>query len=307
MHYSRTGFCLAVFFTASLSTALSATLEKAKASVLAMGVTLDGDSRPDLGRAMTDAFSAAMLKKGNYRIFSHDTAPKPTRPGKGKKGDLMLGAIPLDAYGKVPAMPQLDYLFTFNLIGAKDRYALTVKKIDAHTQEVLQAHELATTGSLERVFALVPEALEKLDARKATMPFPRTQSPSEVRAAQPATKQSIAVSTTPRNPGTAGGVPMEYAEENLKTVPKALVYRRVGSVVTSNTPWKFAIVQPADGKNLGVSDTVQVLWDDSGKTYSELKVSNYEQGKVITDFGHNAAHKPLFSGDAVYGWAEPLW
>jgi hypothetical protein len=300
------GFCIALALLASLPAAwAAATAEKSKASVLALDVTVDGAARPDVGRAMADAFSAAMLKRGNYRLFANETAPKPQKP-KGKKGEIMLGAGPAPAAPKPAVVPQLDYLFTFNLIGQDSRYALTVKKIDAKTQEVLDAQEFATQGPLDKVFTLVPQALDKLDAKKRVHPFPVSQAPSEIRAAQPVVRQLVNSAPT-RSPGTYTGVPPEYADKDLSRVPKAYVYRRVGSITETNGPWKFAVVQPADGKTLGISDTVQVLWDDNGKTYSELKVSNTDSGKVITDLGHNASHHPLFRGDAVYGWAQPLW
>ena len=307
-----THLCLGLLSVSALllshSMALAVTKTTSRASVMPQDVTVDGVARPDVGKALSDAFSAAMLKRGDYRIFSTETV-KPTRPAKAKKGEVTLGAVGPAAGQKV--QPELDYWFTFNLVGQDSRYALTVKKIDARTQEVLGAQELATTGQLERVMALVPQALDKLDAKKRVLPFPMTQSPSEVRAAMPVVRAALPASAPVvaprRSPGTYMGVPPEFANIDLTNVPKALVYRRVGSIEATNQPWKFAIVKPADGKGLGVSDTVQVLWDDNSKTYSSLRVANWDTGRVIADFGHNPAHHPLFVGDAVYGWAEPLW
>jgi hypothetical protein len=300
----------------SHSVALAVTKPTSRASVVPLDVTVNGVSRPDVGKALSDAFSAAMLKRGDYRIFSTESV-KPSRPVKAKKGDVLLGTVgPASSQKALPAssQPEVDYWFTFNLVGQDSRFSLTVKKIDAKTQEVMGAQELATTGQLERVMALVPQALDKLDTKKRVLPFPMSQSPSEVRAAMPAPvvvrsaiPQSAPAPAPRRSPGTYMGVPPEFADIDLTHVPKALVYRRVGSIEATNQPWKFAIVKPMDGKGLGVSDTVQVLWDDTSKTYSSLRVANWDTGRVIADFGHNPSHHPLFVGDAVYGWAEPLW
>jgi hypothetical protein len=299
------GFIFGIALLATLPAAAVTSSEKSKVSLMALDVTLDGDPRPDVGRALSDAFSAAMLKKGTYRLFSSETS-RPARPLQPKAGELSLAASPAAAS---KSAPDVDFWFTFNLVGEANRYALSVKKIDAKTQEVLSAQELTATGQLEKVMALAPQALEKLEVRKRVAPFPMTQSPSEVRAAQPATRSTTSTPSKPshRSPGTYMGVPPEYADIDLSNVPKALVYRRVGSIETTNQPWKFAVVKPLDGKGLGVSETVQVLWDDNSKTYSSLKVGSWDTGRAIADYGHNPSHKALFRGDAVYGWAEPLW
>jgi hypothetical protein len=311
MYFSLTSFCLAILICGTVATAAVKESEKLKASIIAHDVTLDGHPRPDLSRALTDAFTSALLKSGHYRVYSSEILANPTPKTKIRHQDmseLMLGNTANKL--TITKTSPLDHIFTFNLLGEKSRYSLSVKKVDAKTQEVLQTQEITSTGSWENVCLKLKDTLLKLDERKSSTksPFPWSLSPSEIRELRKSPPIAIQPTTTkkaPRNPGTAGGVPMEYAEENLAVVPKALVYRKVGTVVSTNQPWKFAIIQPENGQNLGVSDTVQVLWDHNQKTYSQLRVSNYDNGKVITDFGNNAAHHHLYQGDSVYGWTVP--
>jgi hypothetical protein len=50
-----------------------------------------------------------------------------------------------------------------------------------------------------------------------------------------------------------------------------------------------------------------VLYDDNGKIYADMKIANFDSGRVIADFGNKTpAHHKLFPGDEVFGWAPPL-
>ena len=260
-------------------------------------ITVDGTPRPDIGRAMADSFSAASLKRGNYRVFNVE--PRPAgRAGKGRNKEL--GSLGSSATAKVsgPKPADLDFLFTFNLIGDGNRYALTMKKINAETNEVLEAHEFSTSGRLDKVFSLVPQALERVDARHLPPAFPLSQSPSAVRAAQPV---YVASHPAPQQ------VSIEWKNFDFSKVPKALIYRRVGSIMATNDPWRFCIINPV-GPNtaMRMNDDVQVLWDDTSAVYAKLHVSSLDSGKVIADYGRNPSYHRLFPGDSVFGWAPPM-
>ena len=262
-------------------------------------ITLDGSPRPDIARAMCDSFTSAALKRGHYRVFNMEPQA-PVKAGKGRKKQLdNLGA---NVSGKVsgPKPSELDFLFTFNLIGQDNHYALTMKKLQADTNEVLEAHEFTTTGRLDKVFSLVPQALERVDARKATPTFPLTQSPSAVREAN---SPSYAYQAAPSQSPQAS---LEWKNFDFSKVPKALVYRRVGSILATNDPWRFCIINPVGNSVIHRNDDVQVLWDDTHDVYSKLRVSSFDSGKVIADYGRNPSYHRLFPGDSVYGWAPPL-
>ena len=263
-------------------------------------ITIDGTPRPDIARAMTDSFSSAALKRGNYRVFNMDPQLSAPKAGKGRKKQLdNLGS---GVSGKVsgPKPAELDFLFTFNLIGDENHYALTMKKLRAETNEVLEAHEFTATGRLDKVFSLVPQALERVDARKPVPVFPLSQSPTSVREAN-STGYAYGSSSS------SSQVSLEWKNFDFSKVPKALVYRQIGSIMATNDPWRFCIINPV-GNNTAMrqNDEVQVLWDDSRSVYSRLKVSHLDGGKVIADFGRNPSYHRLFPGDSVYGWAPPM-
>ncbi|MDB6140563.1 MAG: hypothetical protein JWO94_3635 [Verrucomicrobiaceae bacterium] len=263
-------------------------------------VSIDGVSRPDIARAMADSFTAASLRRGNYRVFSMESQAA-ARPGKGRKnlGNLGSSAVVGRISGPQPA--DLDFLFTFNLIGDGNRYSLTMKKVRADSNEVLEAHEFATAGRLDRVFTLVPQALERVDARHLPPSFPQSQSPAAVRA----TQQPAYVSTGAGSSSQA--VPLEWKNFDFSKVPKALIYRRVGSIMATNDPWRFCIINPVGSSGeMRLNDDVQVLWDDTNAVYAKLHVSSMDSGKVIADYGHNPSYHRLFPGDSVFGWAPPV-
>ncbi len=297
---------LAVAFVAALAAAFSPVLQaleqvnRPRVAFVPAEVTIDGVPRPDIGRAMADSFSAASLKRGNYRVFNMEPQAPPARLGKGRKSLPMLGnAVTGQVSG--PKTADLDFLFSFNLIGDGDHFAFTMKKIRADTNEVLEAHELSTTGRLDRVFTLVPKALECVDARHLPPPFPVTQSPATIPSYTPPPAPAY-VHAAPN-----GEVPLEWKNFDFSKVPKALIYRRVGSIAATVDPWRFCIINPLGSTGMmQTHDDVQVLWDNSTSVYAQLHVTGTDSGKVIANYGKNPSYHRLFPGDAVFGWAPPL-
>jgi hypothetical protein len=85
-------------------------------------------------------------------------------------------------------------------------------------------------------------------------------------------------------------------------VPKALVYRHLGTVNYINPTWKFCIIDPVRGYRFHEQDPMHILWDE-GDVYAHLRVSAVERGGVVLDMGRTPDHHPIFKGDKVYGWA----
>jgi hypothetical protein len=286
---------------------------KPKVAFVPTDITINGVARPDIGRALADALCAGALKRGSYRVYNVESTRSVNRNKLRKKQQdgIALGSMPLTLPSESPGgLPSaLDYLISFNLVGDGDRYQFVLKKVRAIDQEVIEAHELSTTGRLDKVFGLVPQALDRLADSNRSPVFPRTQSPAEIRAAEPVVPHII-VPPAPMatRPGTWSGLPLEYVDVDFTKVPKALIYRRVGSIEATNEPWRFAIIRPISRSGFFLNDSLHVLWDDTGGVYASLKVANFDSGKVIADFGGiTPSHHPLFSGDAVYGWAPPLY
>lgn len=279
---------------------------RSKVAFVPNDITVNGFPRPDIGRALADSFSAAALKRGKVRVFNLDVPVAAVKPSKNKKNLGSLGAVASAKGGIVaPLSRDLDYLYTFNLVGEGDRYSLTMKKVRAENNEVVEAHEMSTSGRLDRVFAMVPQALDHIDARLYPPAFPRTQSPAEIRSAVPVVVRDVP--TWNCRPGTWSGVPPEFADIDLSKVPKALVYQRLGMIEAAIDPWRFAIIRPASGARIANSETLDVQWGDGGPgVYSRLRVSGFDSGKVIADYGANPSYHRLYPGDSVYGWAPPV-
>ena len=282
--------------------------ERAKVAVVAQDVTVDGKPRPDIAQALADSLSAGLLKAGGYRVYQPEAAVPRAKGGKGKKGDLMLGRATATR-GKLPE--DVDITFAFNVVGQDDDYHLTMKKIRTADGEVLEVHELSTTGRLDKVFGLVPNVLLKLQAKVPAKPaFPRTQSPAVlVASTQPAaaTGTASAPSANASYWTQPSEVPPEYAEIDFTKVPKALVYQQIGSIQMINEAWKFCIIRPKGDARLKMADNLHVLYDEDGRVYASLRVANFDSGRVIADFGnYTPGYHKLFPGDEVFGWAPPL-
>lgn len=283
--------------------------ERAKVTVIANDVTVDGKPRPDIAQALVDGISAGLLKQGDYRVFH---APQPTQrlKGKGRKGEAaLLSPSQGPALGRLG--DDLDFAFTVNLVGQNDEYRMTVKKVRHRDSEVMEVHELNSHGKLDRLFGMVPDMLKRLQARAKEKPvFPRTQSPAELLGrgfAAPAAASAPATSGNAFYWTTRSELPPEYANIDFSKVPKALVYQRIGAIQFINEAWKFCIIRPTSHARIGLRDSLHVLYDEDGRIYADLTVSNFDSGRVIADFGNRTpGYRKLFPGDEVFGWAPPV-
>lgn len=300
------GFCRQPSSAAQETIALA---ERPKVVIIPNDVTVEGKSRPDIAQALADSFSAGLLKTGDYRVFQAE--PVAPKTGKNKKGEVMLGSSSGGA-ARIPS--DVDIKFTFNLVGQDDDYRFTLKKIRAADSEVLEVHEIETHGKLDKVFGLVPNVLMKMQAKVKQKPaFPRTQSPAQLSGIAPASVTHPAPASAPAVSGNVAywtsraQLPPEYANIDFSKVPKALIYQRVGAVQFINEAWKFAIIRPQSEVKLKVSDGLHILYDEDGKIYADLKIANFDSGRVIADFGNRTpVYHKIFPGDEVFGWAPPI-
>lgn len=295
------GFCPQPSAAAPETVALA---ERPKVVIIPNDVTVDGKSRPDIAQVLVDSFSAGLLKTGDYRVFQAE--PAAPKQGKNKKGDLMLGSSSAGA-ARVPS--DVDIKFTFNLVGQDDDYRFTLKKIRAGDSEVLEVHEIETHGKLDKVFGLVPNVLMKMQAKVKQKPaFPRTQSPAQLSGIiSPRPVAAPAASGNSTYWTSNAALPPEYANIDFSKVPKALIYQHVGSVQFINEAWKFCIIRPQSDVKLKVSDGLHILYDEDGKIYADLKIANFDSGRVIADFGNRTpGYHKIFAGDEVFGWAPPV-
>jgi len=271
--------------------------ERPKLALYAEDVTIDGTPRPDLARALSDTLSAGLLKRGQVRVFSLESAA-------GRDATGMLASPASSSATRVNRLldRDLDYLLTFNVLGVGTEYLLTVKKMRAQTHEVVEAHQFTTVGRESGLFRLMGTVLERVDPRPLHLrhTFPRTQSPATLAHSPRAVLVTVPRESVAYDPWKENVKP----EYDLTNVPKALVYRHLGNVNYINNTWKFVIIRPVSGVHLQDNDALHVLWDE-GDVYAALRVCAVERGGIVADMGRTPDHHPLFAGDKVFGWAPP--
>lgn len=270
--------------------------ERPRLALYAEDVTIDGVARPDLARALTDSLSAGLLKRGQVRVFSLESAA-------GRDATGMLASPIASTAERVNRLLDegLDYVMTYNVLGIGNQHLMSVKKMRARTHEVLEAHQFTSVGHETGLFKLIPTVLERVDPRPSSRSvFPRTQSPATLAPAP--MSQFVVVPIPEAYDPWKENVPPVY---DLSSVRKALVYRQLGTVNYIDNNWKFCIIRPADGTQFEENDPLHILWDE-GDVYAALRVCAIDRGAVVADMGHTPDHHPLFQGDKVFGWAPPL-
>jgi len=280
--------------------------EKPKVAILAEDVTVDGTRRPDLGRALADSLSTNLLRRGQMRVYNLSTEETTT-------GTQTLRA-PKDAginhQGPTALDKDIDYLLSFNLFSNANEHRLTVKKTRVATSELVDSHQFFTYGRVSDVFSLVNKIADRVDPLPVRHAFPTTQSPAAIRAAQPAPyppQRSFWAGdyTNPASPAYDPWRANQVAQYDLTNVPKALIYRELGSIQHIDNTWKFTVVRPVKGVQLRTNDPLHVLYDE-GDVYANLRVGTVEKAGAIADYGRaTPEHHPLFHGDKVFGWHSP--
>lgn len=276
--------------------------EKPKVAILAEDVTVDGTRRPDLGRALADSLSTTLLRRGQMRVFNLSTEET-------KTGTQTLAVSHQEAT-KTPTLDKdIDYLLSFNLFSNANEHRLTVKKTLTTNSELVDSHQFFTYGRVSDVFSLVAKVADRVDPLPVRHAFPATQSPAEIRAQQPdPTPYQSFWAGDYANPASPAYDPWKsnlVAQYDLKNVPKALIYRELGSIQHIDNTWKFTIVRPVKGVELRTNDPLHVLYDE-GDVYANLRVGTVEKGGAVADFGGiTPEHHPLFNGDKVFGWHTP--
>lgn len=298
---------LGVFAVQSLDAAEAVSVlsaQKPKVAIFAEDVTVDGTRRPDLGRALADSLGTSLLRRGQMRVFNLTTAET-------KSGTQTL-MLPESGKTLTPAVGKdVDYLLSFNLFSSANEHRLTVKKTLAATSELVDSHQFFACGRVSDVFSLLRKVVDRVDPLPVRHAFPTTQSPAAIRAAQPDPWPPARPSfwagdyANPASPAYDPWKANLATQYDLKNVPKALVYRELGSIQHIDNTWKFTIVRPVKGVELRTNDPLHVLYDE-GDVYANLRVGTVEQGGAVADFGGKTPeHHPLFRGDKVFGWHTP--
>lgn len=279
--------------------------EKPKIAILAEDVTVDGTRRPDLGRALADSLSTNLLRRGQVRVFNLSTAETAT----GTQTLASPNNADVNAKGLAALDKDIDYLLSFNLFSNASEHRLTIKKTRVDTSELVDSHQFFTYGRVGDVFSLVGKIVDRVDPLPVRHNFPVSQSPAAIRASQPdpLPRQSFFAGDY-KNPSSPAYDPWRanmVSQYDLKKVPKALIYRELGSIQHIDNTWRFTVVRPVKGVQLRTNDPLHVLYDE-GDIYANLRVGTVERAGVIADYGGmTPEHHKLFNGDKVFGWHTP--
>lgn len=306
------GLCMGTGLADSAETVSLA--ERPRMALYAEEVTIDGKPRADLARALADTLSTSLLKRGQVRLFSLESAA--TQDGAGMIANVSPGASAQRLQRLLD--DGLDYILTFNVVGIGGHHLMTVKKTRARTSELLDSRQYTCVGretGLLKLVAQVMEAMDPLPYGKRGV-FPRSQSPAEyTQKPTPREPEYVVARALPAGPAIAGPESPDYdpwkanlapaPDYDLTRVPKALVYRHLGTVNYINPTWKFCIIDPVRGYYIQEQDPMHILWDE-GDVYAALRVSTVDRDGVVLDLGRTPDHHPIFKGDKVYGWAPPL-
>ncbi|MES2594909.1 MAG: hypothetical protein V4662_06220 [Verrucomicrobiota bacterium] len=285
--------------------------ERPRLALYAEEVTIDGKPRPDLARALADTLGTSLLKRGQVRLFSLESAATQDATG------MIAGSNQIGSAQRLQRLMDegLDYILTFNVVGIGGHHLMSVKKTRARTSEVVESHQYTSIGRETGLFKLIAQVMEAVDPLPygTRGVFPRSQSPAEyLPAPKPEVPEYVISRALPAGPAVVIDEEADYDpwQENiapaptydLTRVPRALVYRHLGTVNYINPAWKFCIIDPVRGSRFQEQDPMHILWDE-GDVYAHLRVSAVERGGVVLDLGRTPDHHPIFKGDKVYGWA----
>lgn len=286
--------------------------DRPRLALYAEEFTIDGKARPDLARAVTESLTTALLRRGQVRLFNLESAALQDAAG------TLAAASPMTAAARLDRMMSggLDYVVTYSVIGIRHRQVLSLKKMRASTHEIVLSRQFTHTGEPTGVLTLLSGVMDELDplASGRRGVFPRSQSPAMylpdprpptppvvVARALPAGRSVVMDHEPAYDPWTQNLHP----PYDLARVPKALVYRHLGTVHHIDNTWKFCIINPVGGTRYVEQDPMHILWEE-GDVYAPLRVSAVERGAVVLDMGRTPDHHPIFVDDKVYGWAPPL-
>lgn len=281
--------------------------EKPRMAIFAEDVTVDGTRRPELGRALADSISTALLRRGQVRVFNLMTEETDS-------GTQVLKS-PRDSgvnRSHATALDKgLDYLLSFNLLSNGPEHRMTVKKTRVPNSELVDSWQFSHYGRASDLFGIVPKIVERVDPKPIVRGFPTMQSPSELRP-QVRPENNPYIAGDYANPASPSYDPFRVNQDalalgygDLTHVPKALTYQEIGSIALINDFWKFAVVRPNQGVMLRENDPLHVLYDE-GDVYANLRVGTVERAGAVADYGGlTPTYKPLYRGDKVYGWATP--
>ncbi len=307
-------------------------------------VTINGISRPDLGRSFSDTITSNLLRTGSYSIIEPALPPSVHAVAAGSMGNL---PQPSPVPETVGADSGAQYAFVPRMVVEEDYQKLAIKKIRISDGEVLSIYEKnaisldrsamfellddtvrlvvadvardrATNARAARQLAKLAATEEAAEARSidpdpdppvapGEIPIPdppRVLTPELQRAAAAAPPTSEIPEALP--PAEAGEVAAGPEEGAVPPDAPEAIVEYAGRVRNVNPELNFCIVETAQRGMLEIDDELLVRPNDSLKPLGKLRVTKVNGSTIVADGVGDLHLARIQGGFKVYRWVpEP--
>ncbi|MCP4846769.1 MAG: hypothetical protein GY899_02345 [Verrucomicrobiaceae bacterium] len=274
-------------------------------------VTIDGISRPDLGRSFCDSITGKLLKSGKFTIADQvSTNSQGVANKEGSTGEII---NPEKIVKQLAGKTTAHYALIPRMISEDDFSKFSIKKLRVADSEVVSVYQASAVSTKRAtMFDLLDEATNHLlrEVYAEQSRIRRQNRPSIIDLEKPRTEKTSATKRNPddegknRKPTTtvAANTPPGSQKEKSQEQPPASVDRKVegdeaektqktaqyvGRICAVDAKWHFCVIELDKNHSLQVDDLVLVRTDNPAKSISRLNVSRIEGNKVIADCQEN--------------------
>lgn len=273
-----------------------------KIAVFEAEVAVDGQPRPDLGRAVTDALLAGFLRSGMVDVIDIS----------GKTGG---GRSPSELGREAVC----DRVYVPSIFSQGDSHRMSVRQLAIPSGKVEQIYEDKARGQESELFALV----ERMGARLApapaapvrTAPVQRPAGPIRAWMSGPPDTERVlseapsalpAAATRPAPPRPQRSIPRAAAPAPLKTIvfagSRRVEIEEIGRIAAHNSDYSFCVLTLNKGRQLNPGDRVLLKIDDPAKPTLTATVTRRTEGSSVI-VQYSADKPPVFpQGARAYQW-----
>ena len=304
---------LALSFTTMLGLLAAESIQpKQKQQILVIPgeVTIDGISRPDLGRSFCDSITGKLLQSGVFTIVDQVSTNSQGIVNKGSSTGERINpeTIVKQLAGKTTA----HYALVTRMISEDDFSKFSIKKLriaDSEVVSVYQASAVSTESAT--MFDLLDKATNHLlrEVYAEQSRIRRETRPSIIDLEKSGTANTSVAKRAPddheknRQPATAASAitpPVNNKTEIRfqKNAPASIgskaegdeaekaqkTAQYVGRICAVDAKWQFCVIELEKEHSLQVDDLLLVRTENPEKSISKLNVSRIEGDKVIADF-----------------------
>jgi len=305
-------------------------------------VTINGEPRPDLGRAISDSIAGGLLRTGAFTVIdmpANDAASATAEPST----------------EAIPETTSAHYAFIPRLIVEEDYYKLSVKKRRISDNELVQIYEKSEISPhRSTMFELLDDTLRLIysDISRDRARDAKAQRTAEVLApgagleldpspvrSEPAESPKPVPTPAPRErktppTATAKGKtipsivrPLPSVLNRAKPSPGAMVASATkpfspksgdvsgakeateiaeyaGRIRAVNAEWDFCVIEVAKRGMLKVKDELLVRSSASLEPLGKLRITKVEGSQVVADPASSLSIRLLRPGYKVYRWSK---